>query len=77
MDVSLKLDEQEISNLHILVKSFRERVQEHSKTEEDEALDAMLRGTELKLAGALRSVGWTPRPEGGWEQNGRSRGRRF
>jgi hypothetical protein len=73
MDVSVSLDEQEISNLHVLVRSFRKRMKDEDDV--DESLDAMLRKTELRLAGALRSVGWKPLPDGGWVQEAQRRRR--
>jgi hypothetical protein len=58
--LQVNLEEQTAADVHALIVNMR------SHLPDDDELHPRLREAEMSLAGALRSVGWVPRPGGGW-----------
>lgn len=58
--VQVMVDEQSAADIHGMIVAMR------SHLPDDDEMHPRLRDAEMALAGALRSVGWEPKPGGGW-----------
>jgi hypothetical protein len=69
--LQVNVDEQTAADIVALIK----RIRELPATQAAPEFDSRLRAAEFAFTGALRSVGWEPKPGGGWEQVGGRRRR--
>jgi hypothetical protein len=61
--LQVNVDEQLAADIVAILRRMREL----PAAQEDPEFDSRLRAAEFAFTGALRSVGWEPKPGGGWQ----------